>query len=137
MWQSLESVSSSLRPKIHTAKFEEKNYNDQKKKISCDFVKSLVCITFDISLESLNAKTRQGARTALARQIAMYLVHVRFGINLAEIGQIFNRDRTTVSHACRLVEDMRDRVEIDFLIECLERSVSEWQKLCHSEEISL
>lgn len=65
--------------------------------------------------------SRCRAGTARARQMAMYLCHVVFGISLADIGEAFGRDRTTVSHACGLIEDLRDDPEIDAELERFER----------------
>ena len=39
---------------------------------------------------------------------------------LTEIGLHFHRDRTTVSHACAMVEDKRDEMEFDVLLTQLE-----------------
>ena len=38
----------------------------------------------------------------------MYLMHVGHRRTLTDIGEIFERDRTTVAHACARIEDMRD-----------------------------
>lgn len=38
----------------------------------------------------------------------MYLVHVEASYSLIHTGILFGRDRTTVAHACALVEDRRD-----------------------------
>ncbi|WP_332717153.1 helix-turn-helix domain-containing protein [Pelagibacterium mangrovi] len=54
------------------------------------------------------ARSRMRLHTASARQLAMYLCHTLLGITLTEVGQFFGRDRTTVAHACRQVEDGRD-----------------------------
>jgi chromosomal replication initiation ATPase DnaA len=54
------------------------------------------------------ARSRMRLHTANARQLAMYLCHTLLGITLTEVGQFFGRDRTTVAHACRQVEDGRD-----------------------------
>ncbi len=43
----------------------------------------------------------------------MYLAHTKFGIPYADVAAYFKRDRTTVAHACQLVEDKRDEVEFD------------------------
>jgi chromosomal replication initiation ATPase DnaA len=43
----------------------------------------------------------------------MYLAHVAFRLSLTEVGRLFNRDRTTVAHACGVVEDLRDDQIID------------------------
>ncbi len=59
---------------------------------------------------------------AFARQIAMYLAHVGFGLSMAEVGRAFGRDRTTVLHACHVVEDKRDEVRFDQLLDHLEQA---------------
>lgn len=97
--------------------------------VTCDFLKSITSLVFGISLTQMNANTRLGANVAFARQIAMYIAHVRLTLTLSDVGRVFGRDRTTVGHACRLVEDRRDDPDIDFLVECVERSVDEWQAL--------
>lgn len=69
--------------------------------------------------------TRTPARTtAFARQIAMYLAHVGFGISMADVGKIFGRDRTTVVHACHVIEDRRDEARFDDLLDHLEQAAT-------------
>lgn len=53
-------------------------------------------------------RSRCRADAARARQLAMYLTHVVLGQSLTAVGLAFGRDRTTVSYACALIEDMRD-----------------------------
>jgi len=48
-----------------------------------------------------------------ARQVAMYLSHVTFGLTLTQTGALFARDRTTVAHGCGVVEDRRDNPALD------------------------
>ncbi len=50
----------------------------------------------------------------------MYLTHVVASISLTDIALAFSRDRTTVSHACRRIEDKRDELLFDLQIEQLE-----------------
>lgn len=64
--------------------------------------------------------SRCRADAARARQIAMYLAHVVSGISLTAIGAAFGRDRTTVSYACGLIEDLRDDPALDAELERLE-----------------
>ncbi|HUE46445.1 MAG TPA: helix-turn-helix domain-containing protein [Aestuariivirgaceae bacterium] len=59
---------------------------------------------------------------AFGRQIAMYLAHVVFGLSMAEVGRAFERDRTTVVHACHLIEDRRDEMRFDQLLDHLEQA---------------
>ena len=63
-------------------------------------------------------------RIAFARQLAMYLTHVGFGLTLTEVGVCFERDRTTVRHACALVEDRRDQPAFDLALSALETGLA-------------
>jgi chromosomal replication initiation ATPase DnaA len=63
---------------------------------------------------------RGSQRVAFARQSAMYLAHVGFGLSFEAIGRAFGRDRTTVGHACRIVEDGRDDIWFDCRVATLE-----------------
>lgn len=67
-----------------------------------------------VSLPALRDAVRGSGPVASARQTAMYLAHVVFGISLTRVGICFGRDRTTVRHACAQVEDRRD----DHRVEC-------------------
>jgi len=58
------------------------------------------------------------------RQIAMYLARVVAQISLTDIGRAFGRDRTTVAHACRIVEDRRDDAAYDLFVQSNERIVA-------------
>ena len=69
-------------------------------------IKSAVTALFEVGIEDLRGRTRGSARTAFAREVAMYLAHVGCGVSLTEVGHLFERDRTTVAHAC--LEDRRD-----------------------------
>src|SRR5665811_1410920 len=66
----------------------------------------------------------QTPRAAFARQVAMYLAHVVCGLSLTEVGALFARDRTTVAHACEVVEDRRDDPQLDGRLDQLERAVA-------------
>lgn len=72
-----------------------------------DVIDAAVAATFIVPLGELRATTRRGASVALARQSAMYLAHVAFGLSFSEVGRVFGRDRTTAAHACRRIEDRR------------------------------
>jgi chromosomal replication initiation ATPase DnaA len=50
----------------------------------------------------------------------MYLAHVAGGLSMREVGRLFSRDRTTVAHACALVEDRRDDPQFDRALAILE-----------------
>lgn len=92
-------------------------------------VSATVARTFDIPLDVLQGPSRGVARVALARQAAMYLLHVEGGIDYAMVGRFFGRDRTTVKHACAVVEDRRDDAGFDLLIENMRGIVEHYLKL--------
>lgn len=87
-------------------------------------IESAVAAVFEVDVNELHARSRGSARTAFARQVAMYLAHVACGISLTDVGVLFGRDRTTVAHACGLVEDRRDDPDLDYRLEHLEGAVS-------------
>jgi chromosomal replication initiation ATPase DnaA len=76
--------------------------------------------SFAIRSRDLWSETRGRPAVAFARQVAMYLAHVAFGLTLTEVGQVFARDRTTVAHACGLIEDRRDDPVFDRSLDLLE-----------------
>lgn len=57
------------------------------------------------------------------RQIAMYLSHVVLSLPYQSIATAFGRDRTTVVHACAVVEDRRDDAGYDRFVEQCERCI--------------
>ena len=75
---------------------------------------------YAVPSRDLWSRTRGSPAAAFARQVAMYLTHVAFGLSLTEVGHVFARDRTTVAHACALIEDMRDEPRFDRSLELLE-----------------
>ncbi len=96
-----------------------------------DLLEACVAAAFAIDPHALRLPTRGRARIAFARQVAMYLAHVAGGLTLTEVGQMFNRDRTTVAHACNVVENRRDSDPFDKGLERLEnviRGISQRQE---------
>jgi hypothetical protein len=77
---------------------------------------------FRVKSLALRSRDRR-ACVAQPRQIAMYLAHVTFGLSLAQTGRLFLRDRTTVAHACRVVEDLRDDPVMDEALRVLETAL--------------
>jgi hypothetical protein len=95
---------------------------------ACRFIEITVAAALGIELAELRARSRGRADAAFARQTAMYLAHVHFGLSLSEVGRTFGRDRTTVSHACARVEDSRDDPTFDRVLACLESALDGWQR---------
>ncbi|SRR6266540_723528 len=83
-------------------------------------VEAAVVEAFGVPLAALRASSRRAAPVAEARQAAMYLARTVLGLNYSVIGRACGRDRATVAHACRTIEDHRDDPLFDALIGSLE-----------------
>ena len=80
----------------------------------------IVAFSTGVSAREIVASGRAAIPAAEARHLAMYLAHTGLGWPLARVGAAFGRDRTTVGHACRRVEDRRDDPAFDRCVEELE-----------------
>ncbi len=63
-------------------------------------------------------------KAVFARQVAMYIATVGFGMSCARVAAAMGRDRSTVAYACRAVEERRDDPAFDRWIEALEQSAA-------------
>lgn len=81
----------------------------------------ITCNACGVTMFDLMAKRRSRAHVSYARQIAMYLAHVVGQLTLNEVAEQFNRDRSTVSHACINIEDSRDSPIHEVQLEYMER----------------
>ncbi|MEM1306596.1 MAG: helix-turn-helix domain-containing protein [Pseudomonadota bacterium] len=85
-------------------------------------LEQLVAGAFQLDELLLRMPTRGRAKIARARQAAMYLAHTVCGLSLTEVGSIFERDRTTVAHACAVIEEYREDPPFDRAMDMMERS---------------
>jgi hypothetical protein len=81
-----------------------------------DATLAVTSFVFGVPREDLLGPVRGSTHQALARQVAMYLVAVH-GFSHNTVAELFFRDRTTVAHACRVIEDARDDCAFDRLLE--------------------
>jgi len=83
-----------------------------------------LCVAPDFGLDqgTLLVPTRAAPQTVFARQVAIYLAHVCFGLSFAAVGRMFQCDHTTVAHACRVIEDRRDDRDLDRRLTVLEHT---------------
>ncbi|HYD89170.1 MAG TPA: helix-turn-helix domain-containing protein [Vitreimonas sp.] len=73
-----------------------------------------------VPAEEILRPKRGSARASFARQVAMYLCYVGFEISLTRVANAFDRDRSTVAHACHIIEDRREEPRFDRWISGLE-----------------
>ena len=86
----------------------------------CRLMETAIAAAFAIPVDELRAPTRRSPLAAFARQAAMYLAHTVLGRSFSEVGLLFDRDRTTAAHVCRLVEERREDPVIDAVLHALE-----------------
>lgn len=87
----------------------------------CDCMIEIAGALFQIPTKELRRPGRSGVSVSRARQIAMYAAHVGLGLSMSDVGRGFQRDRTTVLHACHLIEDLREDPDFDRLVTMVER----------------
>ncbi|GHV72604.1 chromosomal replication initiator protein DnaA [Bacteroidia bacterium] len=78
------------------------------KEVSIDYIKSVVCDHFNISVNDINSNTRK-REIVQARQLVMYFSKEYTQSSLAKIGKLCgNKDHATVLHAHRTVKNQCD-----------------------------
>jgi len=87
------------------------------------FVNQMVASSFNLPAQTLFVLTRQNSRATRARQISIYLMHTALSFPLSKIASIYDKDRTTVGYACRVIEDLRDKPAFDDRIIELENTI--------------
>jgi hypothetical protein len=90
----------------------------------CESMIDVAAALFNVSGKELRKPGRSTLGVSRVRQIAMYVAHVTLQLNMTDIGRGFGRDRTTVVHACHLVEDLRDDEDFDRMVAVTERVAS-------------
>ena len=86
----------------------------------CRQTRQIVAFAFQIDTSDMRRQSRGRADVALARQAAMYLANVAGGGSLSDVARNFGRDRSTVAHACKRIEDLRDAPDLDISLALLE-----------------
>ncbi|MCA8901296.1 MAG: chromosomal replication initiator DnaA [Hyphomonas sp.] len=95
---------------------------------------ALTAFALGLRVEDVMTGSRGTPVHARGRQIAMYLLRTGLGMSLARVARVFRRDRTTVSHACHLVEDLRDDPDFDVWVEQLTLGLTSVAVLCEQPE---
>lgn len=91
---------------------------------AAELAAGIVSYATGVELADLMAASRGAPAAALARQAAMYLAHVAFAMSLSRVGQVFGRDRSTVAHACHLMEERREDAGVDEWLDALETALA-------------
>lgn len=84
---------------------------------------AMAAAALEVTIDEVHGDSR-AVRATFARQVSMYIASVGFGISCTRVAAAMGRDRSTVNHACRLIEDRRDDPAFDRWIEALEHSAA-------------
>jgi chromosomal replication initiation ATPase DnaA len=87
----------------------------------CEGMMDITAALFNVSSKELRSSGRGSLGVSRVRHIAMYVAHVALRLPMRDVGRGFGRDRTTVVHACHLVEDLRDDEDFDRMVAMTER----------------
>ena len=82
-----------------------------------------ISLVHRIPINAIMDSRRGRKKVSEARQLSQYLCHIGFQQSFSDIGKSFKRDRTSVSHACQQIENMRDTDNYDLATDCLEWGV--------------
>ena len=88
---------------------------------ACRVVLQLTAELLAFTAERAHKRRDTRRQRCHVRQIAMYVCHVQLRIPQPDVAFAFGRDRTTVRHACAMVEDRRDAKGYDEFVSAVER----------------
>lgn len=99
-------------------------FDPQKDEDRAYLAAALTAYALGLRTDAILCAERRSPAEARARHIAMYLLRTALGMSLSRVARAFNRDRTTVSYACNLIEDYRDDPDFDVWVEQLSVGLS-------------
>jgi len=73
-----------------------------------NLIASVVALEFSLPQAGIIGAGKGTSDRSYARHIAMYMMYCVFGTTKSRIAEVFGRHVSTVSHACKAVEDQRD-----------------------------
>jgi chromosomal replication initiation ATPase DnaA len=92
-------------------------------RIICQSVRLMTAEFLFVCSDRIGLRRERRRVACHIRQIAMYVCHVALQMTMTTIGEGFGRDRSTVAHACAVVEDRRDDRDFDEFVAAIERIV--------------
>ncbi len=106
--------------------------NDANDQMFAQLVIAAVALEFGIPHTLICNRTKGTSRAAFGRQVSMYLLNVVYDVNLSRVARVFNRDRSTASHACHVIEDLREDPMLDEKIFKLEDFLKDAPRPAHT-----
>ena len=88
-----------------------------------DLVIQIVAVRLQSPIRAAAPGNRLSPEAVRARRVAMYLAHVALGWQLERVGHAFGVNRQTAANAATRIEDARDHVALNRLLEDLEDAI--------------
>jgi len=79
-------------------------YTNKECMVSIDDIKEICAKTIGVTIKELESRKRT-QNVSLARQCAVYFSRKQ-GYGVEELGKVFNRNHSNISHTCRAIRDM-------------------------------
>jgi len=79
-------------------------YTNKECMVSINEIKEVCARTLGVSVAEINSRKRT-QNVALARQCAVFFARKQ-GYRVEELGKVFNRNHSNISHTCRAIRDM-------------------------------
>ena len=104
-------------------------------RLRADTVVHIVAMTTGISALEIDSTDRSDRSVCWARRLAYYLGHIAFGWPMERVAHAFGRNRTTISVACRLVEDARSDQQLDRALAEVEAAIRRVETLSSLDHV--
>lgn len=99
---------------------------------------AVIAASCGVAFPDVMSETRGGPRAALARHLLAYTLRVEYDWTTVRVGGVMNRDRTTVSHSCEVITDIREEhYPVDEWIVSLKSAIAHMQTLHHERPAQL
>lgn len=130
----LQGGALAVPPLGHPARLPVMARIDPAVRAVCRLVRQLIGEAVMLMGDGIVMRRDRRRLACHVRQMSMYVCHVALQFPMTDIGLAFGRDRTTVSHACHIVEDRRDDPFFDEFVSAMERMAT---AVFHATEIGL
>ncbi len=97
---------------------------------------ALVGFALGLNTQKILSDRRGAPVYARARHIAIYIAYSALGMSLSRVAIAFGRDRSTIAHACRHVEDYREDADFDTWVDQLIMGLRSVAVLAPGEDVS-
>lgn len=114
------SESESMPPYLEFRGLSDRLADAERDRSIASVLIHVAAIATNTPVQEVKASSRATARGARARQIAIYLASVTLEWRCERLSLAFGRARSTVTHACQRVENLRDEPRFDALLEAYE-----------------